>query len=195
VRREDFEHVIRVSAGIVNDEIVVIGSQALHGQFQEVPEALLVSREVDVYPKTEPERADEIDARIGDGSAFDTTYGYYARGVGPETPVAPAGWEGRLIRIELPRQGLLPAATAWCMEMHDLVLSKLAAGRSHDLEFALEAVRFDLVDREQLRLGVGFMPAAHRKIAGTARRAPGSHGSSQLSSRRLARLAPGSRPA
>lgn len=164
MRREDFEHVIRVSADIAKDEIVVIGSQAVHGQFQEVPEALLVSREVDVYPKNAPEKAAAIDARIGDGSAFDNAYGYYAHGVGPETPVAPAGWEGRLVRIELPRQGVLAAATAWCMEIHDLVLAKLAAGRSHDLDFSLEAIRADLVDREQLRLGLDLMPQAHREV-------------------------------
>jgi hypothetical protein len=163
VRREDFEHVIRAAASIVNDELVVIGSQALHGQFHEMPEALLVSREVDVYPKSAPEKADAIDVLIGDGSAFDNAYGYYAHGVGPETPKAPAGWEDRLVPIDLPRQGVLPAATAWCMEAHDLVLAKLAAGRSHDLEFSLEAIRSGLVDREQLRLGLGLMPEAHRE--------------------------------
>jgi hypothetical protein len=164
VRREDFEHVIRVSADIVKDEVVVIGSQAVHGQFTDVPEALLVSREVDVYPKNEPERANAIDARIGDGSAFDRQYGYYAHGVGPETAVAPAGWEGRLVRVDLPRQGVLPAATAWCIEIHDLVLAKLAAGRSHDMDFSSEAIRCGLVDREQLRLGLDLMPELHRAV-------------------------------
>ncbi len=165
MRREDFEHVVRVSADIAKDEIVVIGSQAVHGQFVEIPEALLVSREVDLYPKSAPENAAAIDARIGDGSAFDKEYGYYAHGVGPETPVAPVRWEDRLVRIDLPRQGLLPAATAWCMEIHDLVLAKLAAGRPHDVEFSLEAIRSGLVDREQLRLGLDLMPGSHRDSA------------------------------
>ncbi len=30
---------------------------------------------------------------------FHETYGYYARGVGPETPIAPVGWQERLIRV------------------------------------------------------------------------------------------------
>ena len=71
--REEFEHVIRAAAAIVEDEIVVIGSQAVHGQFHSPPETLLVSRELDVYPRSAPQRAEEIDGAIGDGSLFDST--------------------------------------------------------------------------------------------------------------------------
>jgi hypothetical protein len=162
MKRDEFEHIVRAAAAIMKDEIVVIGSQAVHGQFSSPPEALLVSREVDVYPRTAPERAGEIDGAIGDGSMFDSTYGYYAHGVGPKTPTAPAGWEGRLVRLELPPIGSQPAAVAWCMEIHDLVLAKLAAGRSHDLEYVGEAIRSQLVDRHQLTLGLELMPDEHR---------------------------------
>ena len=100
--REEFEHVIKAAADIVNDEIVVIGSQAVLAQYPNAPASLLRSLEVDVFPRSEPQRADEIDGAIGEGSRFYETYGYYAHGVGPETAVAPAGWEGRLVRLELP---------------------------------------------------------------------------------------------
>lgn len=171
MKREEFEHVVRAAAAIVEDEIVVVGSQAIHGQFSSPPEALLVSRELDVYPLSAPERAAEIDAAIGDGSLFDSTYGYYAHGVGPETPQAPAGWQERLVRVELPPRGQQSSATAWCMEIHDLVLAKLAAGRPHDLEFAAEAIRGRLVDREQLALGLELMPKTRRGV--TAKRLGG----------------------
>jgi uncharacterized nucleotidyltransferase DUF6036 len=164
LRREDFLHVVRSAAAVVEDEIVVIGSQAVHGQFGEVPDSLLVSREVDVYPRSAPERAEEIDGALGDGSRFDSTYGYYAHAVGPESAVAPAGWEGRLVRVDLPRVGKLPAATAWCMEIHDLVLAKLARGEPHDLEFVTGAIEAELVDRDQLRLGLELMPRTHRSL-------------------------------
>jgi hypothetical protein len=163
VTRDEFEHVVRAAAAIVQDEIVVIGSQAVHGQFTSPPEALLVSRELDVYPRSAPERAAEIDGAIGDGSLFDSTYGYYAHGVGPETPTAPAGWQGRLLRVELPPRGRYPAAVAWCMEIHDLVLAKLAAGRPHDLEFAREAIQSGLVDLDQLALGLELLIETHRE--------------------------------
>ena len=165
MKREEFEHVVRAASEIVHDEIVVIGSQAVHGQFASPPEELLVSRELDVYPRSAPERADEIDAAIGDGSLFDKSYGYYAHGVGPETPTAPAGWEGRLVRVELRARKGQVAPVAWCMEIHDLVLAKLAAGRPHDLDFTATTMRNGLVDRQQLLLGLDLMPDPARAKA------------------------------
>jgi hypothetical protein len=53
---------------------------------------------------------------------------------------------------------------AWCLEAHDLVLAKLAAGREHDFEFAREAVRVGVVSREQLLLGLDLMPTSHRRL-------------------------------
>jgi hypothetical protein len=102
MRRADFEHPLRAAADIAKDELVVIGSQAVLAQYPEAPDSLLTSLELDVFPRNDPERAVEIDGAIGDGSRFAQTYGYYVQGVGPETLVAPAGWEERLIRLELP---------------------------------------------------------------------------------------------
>lgn len=162
MNRREFEHVVRAATEIVQDEIVVIGSQAIHGQVAEPPDELLVSRELDVYPRSAPERAVEIDGAIGAGSLFDKTYGYYAHGVGPEAPTAPAGWEGRLVRVALSARKSKAAPVAWCMDIHDLVLAKLAAGRPHDLDFAATAIRAGLVDRERLSLGLELMPETAR---------------------------------
>jgi hypothetical protein len=165
VKREEFEHVIRAAADVVKDEIVVIGSQAIHGEVADPPPALLISREVDVYPRSAPERAGEIDGAIGDGSQFDSSYGYYAHGVGPETAKAPAGWQERLIRVDVPSRGKHPGAIAWCMTAHDLVLAKLAAGRSHDFVFVEEALRHEVVERSQLALGLHLMEEPYRTLA------------------------------
>jgi len=82
--RDQLEHVIRAAATIaVDDEIVVIGSQAILGEYPDAPEELLVSVEADVYPRHHVERADLIDGSIGEGSPFHSTFGYYAHGVGP----------------------------------------------------------------------------------------------------------------
>jgi hypothetical protein len=127
LRREDFEHAIKAAAEVVEDEIVV-GSQAILAQHADAPSSLLKSMEVDLFPRTRPERAAEIDGALGDGSRFHATYGYY-HGVGPETSKAPAGWGDRLVRIELaPFRQSDPPVIAWCLESHDLVLAKLAAG-------------------------------------------------------------------
>jgi hypothetical protein len=69
------EHVIRAAAAIATDpDIVVIGSQAILGQFPDAPAELRVSNEADVYPKGHPERSDLIDGSIGELSPFHETY-------------------------------------------------------------------------------------------------------------------------
>jgi len=168
MRRAELEHVIRAAAAVAEDEeIVVIGSQAILGQFPDAPDSLLVSREADVYPRNHPERSDEIDGSLGDGSYFDSTYGYYAHAVGPETATAPAGWEERLVEIRNPNTG---GATGWCLEVHDLLLSKCVAGRGRDWEFVEGALRHGLADPEELSRRVKNLPlrAAQLAIVGRA---------------------------
>ena len=141
------------------DDLVVIGSQAILGSVPNPPEPLLQSMEVDVYPRRSPEKADLIDGALGDGSIFHAQYGYYAHGVGPETAKAPAGWQDRLVKVTVParpRGGKRP--TAWCLEPHDLVLSKCAAGRERDWDYAREAMRAGLVEREELLARVPGLP-------------------------------------
>lgn len=144
MRRAELEHLIRAAADVSgDDQIVVIGSQAVLGEHPDAPAALLVSMEADLYPRTHPDRADLVDGAIGEGSMFREAFGYYAQGVGPETPAAPAGWQDRLVPI---RNDNTRGATGWCMETHDLVLAKCVAGREKDWRFADAAVEAGLAD-------------------------------------------------
>ena len=103
MRREDFEHVVAAAANVTNeDEFIVIGSQAILGAVKEPPGELLQSMEADIYPRHRPDLADAIEGALGDGSPFEAQFGYFAHAVGPETAKAPAGWEGRLIRVVIP---------------------------------------------------------------------------------------------
>ncbi|HEY2256870.1 MAG TPA: hypothetical protein VGI11_14615 [Variovorax sp.] len=96
MKLDELKHVLRASAAIANENsMVVVGSQAVLLLIDEPPEALLVSREVDLYPALHPERADLIDGAIGMHSSFHETFGYFADGVGPETAVMPADWMTR----------------------------------------------------------------------------------------------------
>lgn len=47
---------------------------------------------------------------------------------------------------------------AYCLEAHDLVLAKCAAGRESDWEFAREALRHGLVDPNELRRRAADLP-------------------------------------
>jgi hypothetical protein len=130
-----------------DDEIVVIGSQAVLGQFPDAPHELLVSVKADLYPENHSERSDLVDGSIGELSPFHDLYGYYAQGVGPETATLPSGWEERLIVVDGPR---LRGARGLCLEIHDLVLSKYVAGREKDLRFTKAAAHHRMVTRATL---------------------------------------------
>jgi Nucleotidyltransferase of unknown function (DUF6036) len=157
---EDFEHVVAAAAEVTGqDEFVAIGSQAILGSFAQPPEVLLQSLEADIYPLRDPASADAIDGALGDGSQFHLAFGYYAHGVGPETAEAPKGWQERLVRREIPRRvASTRSPVAWCLEVHDLVLSKCVAGRKRDWDYAAEALKGGLVEAEVLLGRVPDLP-------------------------------------
>lgn len=162
MRRQELEHVIRAAADVTgDDELIIVGGQAILGQFPDAPATMLASREADVYPRNHPERADEIEGSLGAGSYFDSTFGYYAHAVGPETAKAPAGWEERLVPVRSENTG---GATGWCLEAHDLVLSKCAAGRERDWQFAREALSHGLVDADELQRRSGDLPLPSAEV-------------------------------
>ena len=149
MKRADLEHLIRAAAAIASDtEIIVVGSQAILGQFPDAPAPLCVSDEADVYPRNHPDRSDLIDGSIGELSPFHQTFGYYAQGVAPGTAILPAGWEERLIAVNTPAT---LGATGWCLEIHDLLVSKCIAGREKDRSFCQVALAAGLASGEVLR--------------------------------------------
>ena len=71
MQRSELEHLIRASGEIAqDDEIIIIGSQAILGQYPDAPARLLVSMEADIYPKNYPEAAERVDGAIGEASSF-----------------------------------------------------------------------------------------------------------------------------
>lgn len=140
--RAQLEHIIRAACTIADDdELIIIGSQAVLGQFPYAPDELLVSVEADVYPKHHPERSDLIEGAIGELSMFHETFGYYADGVGPATATLPEDWERRLVSIRGPGTANY---TGWALEIHDLLISKLVAYREKDRRFVRAAVTHGL---------------------------------------------------
>lgn len=144
MQRPQLEHIIRAAVGITGaTEIVVIGSQAVLGQFPNAPAGLLVSIEADVFTFRNPADADLIDGSIGEGSPFHQTFGYYAHGVAEETAILPAGWKDRLITVRNANTG---NGCGLCLEVHDLAVAKLAAGREKDASFVAELLRHKLTN-------------------------------------------------
>lgn len=166
MKRSELEHVIRAAGAIADDrEIVVLGSQAILGQFPDAPAALLVSIEADVFPLNRPELADLIDGSIGEGSAFHELYGYYAQGVDQRVATLPRDWRQRLVKVLNPNTN---GIAGLCLEVHDLAISKYVAGRPKDLEFTRELARQRMTSPVTLRtrLDETEVPAAIRKLVG-----------------------------
>jgi hypothetical protein len=148
MNRTQLEHIIRAASRISGDpEIVVIGSQAVHAQEMNLPPIAYLSEDADVYPRSYPERADDIDVAIGELSSFHETHGYYAHGVSVNTAILPAGWEQRLVRLSNPNTD---NAVGLCLDVHDLVLSKYVAGREKDVAFNQALIRYRCVDEQIL---------------------------------------------
>lgn len=146
--REQLEHLIRAASVIASDDaIVVIGSQAILGQFPNAPASMRVSVEADLFPLNHPERADVIDGSIGELSPFHDTFGYYAQGVGEETALLPKGWKDRLVVIQNENTR---GAKGLCLEVHDLLIAKTLAGREKDLDFLRDAAEHRMADPEIL---------------------------------------------
>lgn len=149
MQRSDLEHLLRAVGEISGDkEVIVIGSQSILGQFPDAPHELLASMEIDCYPRNHPELSDKVDGAIGEGSRFHALHGYYAQGVGPETAVLPEEWQKRLVTIENENTG---GITGLCLEVHDLAIAKLVAGRPKDLQFVRVLSRREMINKKMMK--------------------------------------------
>jgi hypothetical protein len=102
------------------------------GQYPDAPPDLLVSIDADVFTFRDPADADLIEGSIGEGSPFHQTFGYYAHGMSEDTAILPAGWKDRLVTVRNANTG---TGCGLCVEVHDLAVAKLAAGREKDADF------------------------------------------------------------
>lgn len=147
MRRDQLEHLIRASAAILREDgVIVIGSQAILGTYDEgrLPAVVTRSVEADLLPLDGDERkADLIDGSIGEDSPFHAAFGVYGQGAGPRTATLPPGWRERL--VPLTGDGTR-GATGWCLEPHDLVVAKLVAWRQKDRRYVRALLDAGLVD-------------------------------------------------
>jgi hypothetical protein len=162
MHRQQLEHIIRAAAGITGaTEFVIIGSQAVLGQFPQAPDELLISIEANVFSLRNPEDTDLIDGSIGEGSPFHQTFGYYAHGVSQETAILPTGWRDRLVPVHNQNTG---GGTGHCLEIHDLAVSKLVAGRAKDLDFVTGLLRHCLAQVPVIRERLAQTPLAAERL-------------------------------
>ena len=155
MKRENLEHLLRAAGAILQEtSFVVIGSQSILGKFPNAPAELLASREADMFPKNAQEKSTILDGVIGEESAFDKTFGYYAQGVDETTATLPKGWKGRLVKVSNDNTG---GVVGYCLDPLDLVASKLAAGREKDLDFVKAFLNHGLAKPEEVAARVKLL--------------------------------------
>lgn len=146
MKKSQVEHVLRAASRICDDtEFVIIGSQSLHGKYPDLADDMLMSFEVDLIAKNRPGNTEFLNT-IGMDSQFHEEFGYYADPVDEKTAVLPRKWKERLVHLKL--DGPDADFKAYCLEPHDLVVAKLAAGRDKDKMFIRELLRHGLVKRD-----------------------------------------------
>ena len=162
MKRDQLEHILRAASRIADDhDVFVVGSQAILASYDDadLPEQATDSIEVDVFFRGDGDhmKADLVDGMIGELSAFHSSFGVYAQGVSIETAILPEGWQDRLVVLETPST---EPGRGLCLEAHDLVASKLVAGREKDFDFAAALLREGLVDTATVVDRVTRLPIA-----------------------------------
>lgn len=144
MKKQHVEHVLRAAAKITGErQFIIIGSQALHGRYPDIPDEIVMSVEVDLIARSSTDRTEWLNA-IGQDSTFHETFGYYADPVDESTATLPKGWKGRLVNLAA------GDVTGLCLEPHDLAIAKYVARREKDLRFTRELARRGYTRKERL---------------------------------------------
>lgn len=166
MNRQELAHILRAACTIAGDaDVLVIGSQAILGAYDEseLPEVITFSREADIAFLDDPDRrkADDVEGAIGEMSSFHDMHRIYAEGVHIDTAELPEGWRERLLTWTLHSSD---PATPKFVEPHDLVVSKLAAGREKDAVFATSLLDARLVHLDVLLERAARLPHSSERV-------------------------------
>jgi hypothetical protein len=137
VRREDLRRLFARARDLCGEtEYVVLGSLSVLGWSGQVPPRMAASIDVDAFTRADPARVFELASALGPGSPFEAECGYYLDPITPAVATLPAGWEARLVRIQLDTD-----LAAWFLEPNDAGVSKYARMEPRDREWIRPGLR------------------------------------------------------
>ncbi|MDQ3634241.1 MAG: hypothetical protein M3405_06990 [Acidobacteriota bacterium] len=121
---------------IIGELPIIVGSQAIFAITDFPPEIVQKSVECDFlllkeFAKLRP----KLDEKLGIFSKRQQETGFYADILGLATVVLPDGWQNRVTELKDENEKVL----AFCVEIHDIAISKLMAGREKDFKFLQNA--------------------------------------------------------
>ena len=130
---------------ITNELPIIVGSQAIFAVADYPPEIVRKSVECDflLLDKSAGFRS-KVTENLGIFSDYQQQTGFYADVLGRATVVLPSGWEERLAELKNENGETI----ALCVEIHDVAVSKLMAGREKDFEFVQAAFQSDYLQIE-----------------------------------------------
>lgn len=145
------EHALKLAqrvseiTGIVTP--IIVGSQSLYAFTDDVSELVKQSVECDfLLASAEAHVFRQVIEEIGFASDFQAQTGYYADALGLATVVLPTGWRERLAPLTDDTGKL----RAYCLEIYDVCVSKLMAGREKDFAFIVGLLEGGLLELETL---------------------------------------------
>ncbi len=137
MRRDDLRRLFSRARELCSEtDYVVLGSLSVLGCARDVPPRMAASLDVDAFCKGDPPRIFDLASALGQGSPFELEHGYYLDPISPAVATLPAGWEDRLIRIQLE-----PELSAWFLEPNDAAVSKYARMEPRDREWIRPGLR------------------------------------------------------
>lgn len=171
LERANLDHILRSARRVTGlDRFVLIGSAAILAWRTIVPPLMLMTREADLFAfeAEDPDRiADDLDGAIGQGSAFDTTFGYYCDGVGEHTAVLPTDWQARCKEYSSPAtEGVIAVVPS----PDDIAMAKLCAWREKDRDWLAVASGHQIINLDAMRALLNRMPERAPPLAELQRR-------------------------
>lgn len=138
---------VRAITGTV--ELVIVGSHCLYAVTEQVPEVVAQSVEADfLLGPYSLELMMQVNADLGVASPYFKEYGNYADALGLASVTLPPGWETRLQPLANDDGQIL----ARCLELYDVAVSKLMAGRDKDWTFLVYLLDAQLITLPDLAM-------------------------------------------
>lgn len=143
MKKAELEFALRRAGEIAREkDFIIFGSQAIWSVVSNAPKIVVISSEVDLYPRNNLNAVSLLVRELGPRTPFFQKHGYYVDCVDPGVATLPDGWTERLVPFRTKNTG---GVTGWCVEIHDLVASKLVAGRDKDFQFVTALYKSKLV--------------------------------------------------
>ena len=91
---------------------------------------MLMSIDVGCYTRQDPGRILELTQKLGEGSPFEASHGFYLDPIAPEVLTLPTQWEFRLVRVPVANEIVL-----FFLDPNDAAVSKYARSEPRDREW------------------------------------------------------------